>query len=109
MDLLAALNTGHDGGSGTLHANAPADVPARVEALATSAGLTREAVASQLGAALDAVVHVARGREGRRHVASVGVLRRGADGLCTVVEALTPAGAGPAADELDLLLARRGR
>ncbi|NHC16405.1 TadA family conjugal transfer-associated ATPase [Motilibacter sp. E257] len=108
VDLLAALNTGHDGGSGTLHANAAEDVPARVEALATSAGLSREAVASQLGAALDAVVHVARGRDGRRHVASVGVLVRRRDGLCAVVEALSPRGEGPGAEQLASLLARAG-
>lgn len=60
VDLLAALNTGHDGGCGTLHANNPADVPARLEALACAAGLTREAVHSQIAAALDAVIHVVR-------------------------------------------------
>ena len=41
VDLLAALNTGHDGGCGTLHANSAADVPARMEALALAAGLDR--------------------------------------------------------------------
>ena len=49
VDLLAALNTGHDGGCGTLHANSAGDVPARVEALALAAGLGRAAVHSQLG------------------------------------------------------------
>src|SRR6185369_8286835 len=47
IDLLAALNTGHEGGCGTLHANSPRDVPARVEALAVAAGLGRDAVHSQ--------------------------------------------------------------
>ncbi len=42
VDLLAALNTGHEGGCGTLHANSAADVPARVEALALAAGLGRD-------------------------------------------------------------------
>ncbi|MCL8027474.1 TadA family conjugal transfer-associated ATPase [Nocardioides bruguierae] len=74
VDLLAALNTGHEGGCGTLHANSPADVPARVEALALAAGLDREAVHSQLGAGLHVVLHVARGREGRRGLAEVGVV-----------------------------------
>ena len=42
VDLLAALNTGHEGGCGTLHANSAVDVPARVEALALAAGLGRD-------------------------------------------------------------------
>ena len=63
-DVLTALNTGHEGGWATLHANSPADVPARLTALG----------------ALDAVVHLRRqaGTTGaRRYVASIGVLRRG--------------------------------
>lgn len=47
VDLLAALNTGHEGGCGTLHANSAADVPARIEALALAAGLGREAAAGR--------------------------------------------------------------
>jgi pilus assembly protein CpaF len=74
-DLLAALNTGHDGGCGTLHANQPAEVPARLEALGVAAGLDRAAVHSQAAAALAVVVHVRRGPGGRR-VDEVGVLRR---------------------------------
>ena len=65
VDLLAALNTGHDGGCGTLHANSAADVPARVEALALAAGLGRAAVHSQLASGVAAVVHLQRGRDGR--------------------------------------------
>ena len=66
VDLLAALNTGHEGGCGTLHANSAVDVPARVEALALAAGLDRAATHSQLASAVDAVVHLARGRDGVR-------------------------------------------
>jgi pilus assembly protein CpaF len=87
VDLLAALNVGHDGGAGTVHANSPLDVPARIEALCTAAGLSRAAAHSQLAAALRIVVHVARGRDGRRRVDSVGVVRRAADGLVEVVPA----------------------
>ncbi|MFI6502334.1 TadA family conjugal transfer-associated ATPase [Nonomuraea typhae] len=77
VDLLAALNTGHEGGCGTLHANNAADVPARLEALACAAGLSREAVHSQLAAALDVVVHLTRGRaDGRRRVAEICLLTR---------------------------------
>ncbi len=80
VDLLAALNTGHEGGCGTVHANAAADVPARLEALASAAGLDRAALHSQLAAALDAVVHLVRDGAGRR-MAEVRLLRRGASGL----------------------------
>ncbi|MHA6762160.1 TadA family conjugal transfer-associated ATPase [Streptacidiphilus sp. PAMC 29251] len=81
LDLLAALNTGHEGGCGTVHANAGADVPARLEALAAVAGLDRTALHSQLGAALDAVVHLVREPDGQRRVAEVRVLTRRPDGL----------------------------
>lgn len=74
VDLLAALNTGHEGGCGTLHANSAADVPARFEALGVAGGLARDAVHSQLAAGVAAVVHLRRGRDGVRRVAEVGVL-----------------------------------
>ena len=48
VDLLAALNTGHQGGCGTVHANSAADVPARLEALAVAAGLSRAPVLERL-------------------------------------------------------------
>lgn len=90
IDLLAALNTGHDGGCGTLHANNPADVPARLEALACAAGLTREAVHSQIAAALDAVIHLVRDRrDGRRGIAEICLMQRGPSGLVSAVPALT--------------------
>jgi pilus assembly protein CpaF len=82
-DLLAALNTGHDGGCGTLHANRPAEVPARLEALGVAAGLDRAAVHSQAAAGLAVVVHVRRSAAGRR-VGELGVLRRA--GETVVVE-----------------------
>lgn len=61
-ELLAALNTGHDGGAGTLHANSLADVPARLEALGALAGMSPEAVARQTISAIDLVMHVERDR-----------------------------------------------
>ena len=79
-DLLAALNTGHEGGMGTIHANDPASVPARLEALGALGGLPRQALHAQAGAALDAVVHLRR-QGGRRWVEQVAVLRGGQDGL----------------------------
>lgn len=65
-ELLSALNTGHDGGAGTLHANSLADVPARLEALAALAALSGDAMARQAVSAFDAVLHVERGPAGRR-------------------------------------------
>jgi pilus assembly protein CpaF len=72
-ELLAALNTGHDGGAGTLHANALDDVPARIEALGALGGLSAEAVARQAVSAIGLVVHLAR-RSGARRVAGLGRL-----------------------------------
>jgi pilus assembly protein CpaF len=65
VDLLGALNTGHDGGAGTLHANTAADAPARLEALGLLGGLTREALHAQLAAGLQVVLHLDRGPQGR--------------------------------------------
>lgn len=72
-ELLAALNTGHDGGAGTLHANSLDDVPARLEALGALATLTPAALARQAVSAIDAVLHLERWAEGRR-VAAIGEL-----------------------------------
>ncbi|MGW5022976.1 TadA family conjugal transfer-associated ATPase [Streptomyces sp. NRRL S-1868] len=91
-DLLAALNTGHEGGCGTVHANAAADVPARLEALAATAGLDRAALHSQLAAALDVVVHLVRDAAGLRRIAQIHVLERDRDGLVTTVPAAVWAG-----------------
>jgi pilus assembly protein CpaF len=76
VDLLAALNTGHDGGAGTVHANNPAEVPARLEALGALGGLDCAALQSQLAAAVQVLLHVARDRDGRRRLAEIAILRR---------------------------------
>jgi len=87
VDLLIALNTGHEGGCGTVHANTAETVPARLEALAALGGLGREAAHSQIAAAVRAVVHVAR--DGcRRRVGEVAVLTRGSGGLVETRRAL---------------------
>ncbi len=65
-DLLAALNTGHEGGCGTVHANAGTDLPARLEALGALAGMGRAAVQAQAGSAIEAVIHVRRSGASRR-------------------------------------------
>lgn len=74
VDLLAALNTGHDGGAGTLHANSIAEVPARFEALASLGGLDRAGLHAQLAAAIDVVIVVKRHPDGTRRLSQIGVL-----------------------------------
>ncbi|MBG0827263.1 TadA family conjugal transfer-associated ATPase [Planomonospora sp. ID67723] len=109
VDLLAALNTGHEGGCGTLHANAAADVPPRLEALACAAGLSREAVHSQIAAALDVVIHLARDQaDGRRRVAEICMMIRRASGLVEAEPALTfpPDGSAVPGPGLAALVAR---
>jgi len=78
-EVLMAMNTGHDGGFATLHANAVAVVPARLEALAGLAGMTREAVAAQAAGALDVVLHLRRSN-GARYLAEIGLVGRGPSG-----------------------------
>ena len=111
LELLAALNTGHEGGCGTVHANGPGEVPARLEALAATAGLPRAALHSQLGAGLHAVVHLVRRSDGRREVSQLRVLVSGPDGLVQALPAWWVEGgrlrADLGADRLDSLLGER--
>lgn len=87
-DLLLALNTGHEGGCCTVHANTASAVPARLAALGALGGLDRTALAAQAEAGLQVVVHLRR--EGAlRRVVEVGVVgRSSADGALAVVPAL---------------------
>ncbi len=93
-DLLAALNTGHAGGCATVHANAAAEVPARLEALGSTAGMTPASIAAQAAAAFDAVLHVRR-RAGHRHLAELAVVRRDGAGRLLVDPAASWPGNGP--------------
>lgn len=88
-DLLAALNTGHEGGCCTVHANSAESVPARLEALGALGGLGRAALHAQAGAALDAIIHVRRARDGTRYVEQVAVLEPDAVGMVRAVPAVT--------------------
>lgn len=101
-ELLAAMNTGHTGAGGTIHANTAAAVPARLTALGALAGMAPDAVRLQAASALDAVVHLQRTAAGR-HVASVGLV--GDTGSALVVSSALDADqgalrAGPAWPEL---------
>jgi len=71
-ELLTALNTGHDGGAGTLHASGLRDVPARMEALGALAGMDAAALARQVVSAFSVVLHLGRGGDGVRRVESAG-------------------------------------
>ncbi|PTR21591.1 pilus assembly protein CpaF [Rhodococcus sp. OK519] len=108
VDLLTALNTGHDGGAGTVHANSPRELPARLEALAALGGLDRPALHSQLSAAVQVVLHVERDAQGRRRLVEIAVLCRDAAGVVEVVPAWTRhGGEGPAGKILHDMLVRR--
>ncbi|HEY8788432.1 MAG TPA: TadA family conjugal transfer-associated ATPase [Actinopolymorphaceae bacterium] len=111
VDMLAAMNTGHEGGCGTVHANGSADVPARMEALGVAAGLDRRAVHSQLASAVDVVVSLVRGRDGRRRVHDLSVLVTDDAGFVSAraaaVDGVHEPVAGPGAGRLDQLLNRR--
>lgn len=80
-ELLSALNTGHDGGAGTLHASGLVDVPARLEALGALAGMDATALARQAVSAFTIVIHLARGGDGVRRIAKVGRFLLRADRL----------------------------
>jgi pilus assembly protein CpaF len=108
LDLLSALNTGHEGGAVTLHANAARDVPARLEALGCTAGLDRAALHSQLAAALSVVIHLVRDPSGLRRVAEIHVLERGPDGLVGTVPAVAGDTRGPGWPRFAALCAREG-
>lgn len=109
IDLLAALNTGHDGGAGTVHANCPSEVPARLEALAALGGMERAALHSQLSAAVQAVVHVGRGPAGRR-VEEIALLRRDRSERCRAVTVWrSDEGLTDEADAFNQLVERRSR
>jgi pilus assembly protein CpaF len=110
VDLLAALNTGHDGGAGTVHANSPAEVPARLEALAAVGGLGRSALHSQLAAAVRVVLHVGRDRVGVRRLEEIAVLRRRDDGMVVASSAWhADRGFDCGMESLKELLTARGR
>lgn len=91
-EMLTALNTGHEGGCGTVHANSAGDVLARFEALGALAGMDTAAVRTQVGSAIQVVVQLTRG-DGVRRVHEVAVLQgQGAEAV--VRPALTRGVAG---------------
>ena len=82
LDMLQAMNTGHDGSLCTLHANTPRDALSRLETLVLMAGydLPVRAIRQQICSALDLIVHIARLRDGSRRVTAISeVMRMEAD------------------------------
>jgi pilus assembly protein CpaF len=106
VDLLAALNTGHDGGAGTVHANNPGEVPARLEALGALGGLDRTALHSQLAAAVQVLLHVARDGTSRR-LTEIAVLRPAGGQVRAVTAWHADSGMTDAAADLERLLRSR--
>ena len=88
LDLLTALNTGHDGALSTVHANSPVDALGRLETLALMAGvgLPHEAIAEQVQRGIDLVVQLERRRDGARRVVEIAEVVRAAG--ATAVRAL---------------------
>ncbi|MFF5230574.1 TadA family conjugal transfer-associated ATPase [Dactylosporangium sp. NPDC000521] len=110
VDLLGALNTGHEGGAATLHANSPADVPARLEALGLLGGVPRAALHALAHAALRVVMHLQRGADGTRHLSEICLLEAHPEQRTTVMATAWRRGTGraAAADQLETLIAARG-
>jgi pilus assembly protein CpaF len=73
LDMLQAMNTGHDGSICTIHANSPRDALARLETMVLMAGveLPMRAIREQVASAVDLVVHHARLKDGSRHITHV--------------------------------------
>lgn len=73
LDMLQAMNTGHDGSLSTVHANSPRDAVARLETLVLMAGmdLPLRAIREQLASAVDLIVQIARLRDGTRRITHV--------------------------------------
>jgi pilus assembly protein CpaF len=73
LDMLQAMNTGHDGSLTTIHSNSPRDTLSRVETMVMMAGfdLPIKAIREQMASALDLVVHVTRLRDGTRRVTHI--------------------------------------
>ena len=86
VDWLSALNTGHSGSAGTIHANSIHEVIIRFESLGLMAGLSKEAIHSQLGTALNYVIHIERQSDGQRRVKAIGEFQIDSNGHCFIEE-----------------------
>jgi pilus assembly protein CpaF len=91
LDMLQAMNTGHDGSLCTLHANTPRDALARCETMVLMAGydLPVRAIRQQVSAALDLIVHLSRVRDGTRRVMAISEVMRMESDVITLQEIFT--------------------
>ena len=97
LDMVQALNTGHDGSLSTCHANGPVDALRRLETMVLQGGaaVPLDAVRDMVQSSIDAVVHVARGGDGRRRVTEVvELMAPGCDPACRVRLLATATGRG---------------
>lgn len=106
-DLLLALNTGHDGGAATVHANSASDVPVRLVALGSLGGFASASVVGLAAGGLDVVVHMSR-LGGVRQLEEVGWFAQDGERLCVRPVWSAVAGRGAASAELAARLASRG-
>jgi pilus assembly protein CpaF len=88
LDMLQAMNTGHDGSLSTVHANAPRDALARIETMVLMAGfdLPMKAIRQQVASALDMIVHLERLEDGSRRVTSITEVQRMEGDVITLQE-----------------------
>jgi pilus assembly protein CpaF len=86
IDWLSALNTGHRGCAGTIHANSIYEVVIRFESLGLISGLSKEAIHSQLKTALNYVIHIEKDSQGKRKVVGIGEFKVNEKGYLFVEE-----------------------
>jgi pilus assembly protein CpaF len=91
LDMLQAMNTGHEGSISTIHANSPRDAIARLETLVLMAGmdLPLRAIREQIGAAIDVIVQIARLRDGSRRVTHIAEVNGMESDIITLQEVFT--------------------
>jgi pilus assembly protein CpaF len=91
LDMLQAMNTGHDGSLCTLHANTPRDSLSRLETLVLMAGydLPMRAIRQQVSSAIDLLVHLARLRDGSRRITAISEVQRMEADVITLQEIFT--------------------
>ena len=87
IDFLLALNTGHEGGCGTIHANSAKDVPSRIAALGLLHGVSREAMHAQLASAFDLLIHLHPIKE-CRSIESINLVKE-VSGMIIIIPAIT--------------------
>ena len=88
LDMLQAMNTGHDGSLSTIHANTPRDALARVETMVLMAGydLPVRAIRQQVASALDLIIHIERMQDGARRVTAITEVGRMESDVITLSE-----------------------